>query len=284
MKKKLIAPVLTIILFLLYIAFVHPAVQTITYFPLAADKQYKYAYTKLIPPVDASVDGKYRVDWTSISMSEEPLYLRQDVSLLFRNGCLIGAQSSWKKNTAAIKMTEYPAMQGDSLLEAITLHHGEIHDMQDNISSIQAMSSSRLYIDSDRKKPFTIHAFNTASTDEEADFQKRMESKTKQQLLYHWNDIASELKIDLNDYMTIPLASLAQYENEPLPGMTEKQTKETVGKLWEGLYKQYIIKVLTDRNPDTCMPLILLDRKQKHLQVIYRLNGKTEQLIQRIKH
>jgi len=284
MKKKLIAPALVIVLSLLYIAFVHPAVQTITYFPIASDKHYKYAYTKLIPPVDASFDGRFRVDWTSISMSENPFYLRQDVSLLFRNGCLIGAKSSWKRNTAAIKMTEYPAMQGDSILEAITFHHGEIHDKNDKISSLQTMSSSRLYVDSDQKKPFTINAFNTASTEDEANFQKTMDSKTKQKLLYYWNDIAGELKIDLNDYMTIPLASLVQYESEPLPGMTAEQTKEITGKLWEGLYKQYVIKILTDKNPNTCMPLILLDRKKSHLQIIYKLNGKTEQLIQKIRN
>lgn len=282
MKNKLLVPVLTIPLLLIYIQFIHPAVQTITYFPPDLKKSYTYAYTELRPPVDASMEGRYRIDWTTVSMSADPLYLRQDVSLLFRNGCLSGAQSSWKRNTAAIKMTEYPSMKGDNMLDAITFHHGEAHSKEDRINAVQTMSRARLYVETDSDRPFTVHSFSDVSTSEEAEFKKKIDSSTKQKLLYYWNNLASELNIDMNDYISIPLTSLSDYENEPLPGLSMKETKATIGKLWEGLYKQYIIKILTDEQADSCMPLILFKRDNKQLQVIYELNGRKAQLIQKV--
>lgn len=284
MKSKLFIPVLTFAIFIVYIQLIHPSSPVITYFPPTKDVEFSYAHTKLIPPVDASMEGNYRVDWTSTSKSSEEVYLRQDVSLLFYNGCLAGAQSSWREKTAALKMTEYPNFKGNSLLESISFHYGEIHEKQDKIKAIQMMTKSKLYIKAADARPFTLQTFEIPTTDEENDFQKKIDSKVKQDLLYYWNNLASELNIDLNDYTTIPLASLANYEDKALPGLNKRKSAEVISKLWEGLYKQYIIKVLTEKNPQSCMPLILIKKDNKQLQVIYKLNGQTEQLLQKIRN
>jgi len=282
MKSKLFMLILTLFIFIIYIQFIHPIAPAITYFPPAKDVEFSYAYTKLIPPVDASMEGKYRVDWTSTSKTNEEVYLRQDVSLLFYNGCLTGAQSSWREKTSTLKMTEYPSLKGNSLLESISFHYGEIHEKPNQIKAIQKMSKANLYIEAGKNRPFTLHTFEVPSTDEEHDFQKKIDSKVKQDLLYYWNNLASELNIDLNDFTAIPLTSLANYENKALPGLSKKKSAEVISKLWEGLYKQYIIKALTEKNPQSCMPLVLIKKDNEQLQVIYKLNGRTEQLLQKI--
>src|SRR5699024_7756370 len=78
---------------------------TITYFPIDEENTFTNAYSELNFSNKDSKDG-YVLQWISGSKSSQPLYLRQDVSLLYENGQLRGVRSKWIEDTDTIKISE----------------------------------------------------------------------------------------------------------------------------------------------------------------------------------
>jgi hypothetical protein len=78
---------------------------TITYFPLEYGTNFKYART-LLTLSNRNEKDHYDITWQVESKTEIPMYIRQDVSLLFSNGELQGMRSKWRENTDSISFTE----------------------------------------------------------------------------------------------------------------------------------------------------------------------------------
>src|SRR5690606_37843166 len=118
----------------------------------------------------------------------------------------------------------------------------------------------------------------------EKKWERNLNKITEQQLNNHWNRLINQLDIQINEYDRIPLAELVQYENKPLPGRTEAETKKIIGQLWEGLYKNYIVLLKEEENlkNEHYMPLILIAKNNDHLLIIFELNKKSQKLIQKI--
>ena len=95
---------------------------------------------------------------------------------------------------------------------------------------------------------------------------------------------------DLDQYTTIPLTSIYQYEEVPLPGFNKEQTQAIIGRLWEGLYKNYFLGVKkqdgTTIDPiGSTIPLILVSTDQTHLLVVSELKDDDIMLLkQQIPH
>src|SRR5690625_6449854 len=71
----------------------------IIYFPIGEQMKLDFVQTKLkVTPKNQ----KQQLIWTSYSKSEQPLYLRQDVSLLYEDGLFKGVQSKWIEDQATI--------------------------------------------------------------------------------------------------------------------------------------------------------------------------------------
>src|SRR5699024_9693058 len=83
--------------------------------------------------------------------------LRQDVALIYENGIFKGMLSEWKNNTATIELEKSIPISTSSLLESITFHHGEIHQDDETITSIQKMSNDSLYVVTDGEEVHTCH-------------------------------------------------------------------------------------------------------------------------------
>ena len=66
--------------------------------------------------------------------------------------------------------------------------------------------------------------------------------------------------------------------------MSQQETDVLIGRLWEGIYKNYVIQASesSENQLESYIPLILIDKQNTHLYVLFELNGGREQLIQRI--
>src|SRR5690625_7176887 len=82
--------------------------------------------------------------WTSHSKSERPLYLRQDVALLYEDGLFKGVQSKWIVDDATILLEKDVPVHQQRLYQSISYHYGEIHQLNKKINSIGKMSYSKL--------------------------------------------------------------------------------------------------------------------------------------------
>ncbi|GGK03325.1 hypothetical protein GCM10007063_26910 [Lentibacillus kapialis] len=255
------------------------AIPVITYFP--EDNQTGFVKTgTALELISENSSDSYEMIWTSTSKSEENLYLRQDASLIFNNGQLIGVRSNWRKNTDTIRIEEKFSAEDSNYFQAISFHHGEVH-YPNKIKSIHHSTYDQLYvIDS----PSTIlKSFKSPETGYEHEWARLLNHTTEQQLVYNWKQLMAYYDIDQKDYYAIPLTDLHKFNTEPLPSFTQKQTKQIIGQLWEGIYKNYILNVKNLRNKTvkSYIPLILFDNQHNHLMVLFEWNGQKERLIQK---
>ncbi|MUK87124.1 hypothetical protein GMD78_01760 [Ornithinibacillus sp. L9] len=279
MRKKLVPTIIFSMITALGILYIlsNNSVQVITYFPLDELTSYENAATSL--DINSENKSTYAIDWTSQSKSEQEIYLRQDVSVLYVNGKLIGIRSKWEQNTDTIRLNQQLQYNVDAYWEAISYHHGEIHHPEDSIRSIQQMTSDQLYVY--KRGDNGVQSFRIPKTKQEEFKKEKLDKERKQQLLKHWQGLTSHFSIDTTQYDMIPLTELYKYE-ESLPGLSKEASAKVIGQLWEGLYKNYIIPITDSENVTSYIPLLLMDKEKTHLYVLFELNGEKEQLIQKI--
>lgn len=120
------------------------AVESITYFPIDPNSTYIEANTKISDPV-SSENEVYQFEVKTQSKLNKSAYLRQDISLLFANGRLVGKMGKWEEQTDTIVNEHLFILANNRLLKAVTFHHSEIH-YDEQITSVQSMSSDFLYV------------------------------------------------------------------------------------------------------------------------------------------
>ncbi|MBM7569668.1 hypothetical protein [Aquibacillus albus] len=280
MKKLYVATgIIVASLFLALLLFYEKEVSVIKFFPIDDSLSFHSYHTELKLLSETDQD-EYDIKWTTYSNLTDPIYLRQDVSLLFSDGRLKGILSKWKENEKNIQLQTLVHGEDSSHYQTISFHHGEIHYPDDEIKSIHAMSSDELYvIDS----PYTaLESFDQPMNSSQKEWKKTLDHATNQQLSYHWKQLIDYFQIPKDQYIYVPLTELMSYEKKPIPGLTQEVTERVIGQLWEGLYKNYILGISETQKPvDSFIPLILFDKDGKHLMVLYQdQNGKKEQLIQ----
>lgn len=281
MKKQTLTYLSVLILILLIgiLLINHRTIQTITFFPIDKNATFKKAKTTLSL---SSYKKDYFLTWATHSSSDEVSYLRQDVSLIFANGKLKGVKSKWRDHTDTINMEAKVSTNKNILWETISFHHGEIQYSNSNIRSIQQMTHDYLYIipSSDRD----LISFRKPNTISKQLAQQEIDREIKKKLLNHWNKLATHFNLSLENYDIIPFMDLYKYNDSPLPNMTKDQTKRVLGQLWEGLYKNYVIPATQTKDDQLTgfAPVILLDKNQNHIIVLFELNNKKDMLIQQL--
>lgn len=242
----------------------------ITFFPLDETFFFTDATTNLHNFQDNLLN------WTTLSSSEKPVYLRQDVSLLYENGFFKGIQSKWEQDQQLINLNHPVPLHNTAVFEAISFHHGEIHQPSNDITSIQKMTFDKIYM---HKKNQSFEPLN--KKDERIAI---IDQEKQERLKKSWHKWISEHDIDQSDYTVIPLTNLADYEDNPLPGLSVEQSKATIGKLWEGLYKEYILRLKEKKNEGKshAMPIILLSKDSSHIYILFELDGQQQILLQKI--
>lgn len=281
MKKYLaifITCILSITIVFLYQAKIS-SIPSISYFPIDEEASFTKAETNLQLNKQKG-QRKYTIAWNASSKSENNMYLRQDVSLLFSNGKLLGALSKWREDTDTIQLNEKIQTQGTSHYQTISYHHGELHHPNGSIKSLQQMTYDELYV-VENNSP-VIHSFGKPKTDKDLYWKKALNEKMSQTLLYKWNKLLNHYQIDKEDYLVVPLTALNRFNKEPLPSFTQADTNQIIGHLWEGLYKNYLIPIINEKERvSSYVPLILFGKDKQHLLVLFEINGKKERLIQK---
>ncbi|MBO8171309.1 MAG: hypothetical protein H0Z33_05365 [Bacillaceae bacterium] len=254
------------------------------HFPLNPDHTFQSADTYL--SVENPDEHRYTIRVDTVSQTSKKAYLRQDVTLLFQDGILIKKSYGWKENEdTLIHRVEAPARY-NHLFQAISFHHAEFHDpsgVNETITSQFAMSYDYLYVAA--SKFGGIHQFHQPETDKQVKWKEVMDRAVQRQLQFEWDKAIEEFEIDEGNYYKIPLVQLELYgSKEELPGIPGSKQAEVIGRLWEGLYRHYVLG--SDNQTETegsSMPLILIDKQGQHLRIVYRTaNGIYHQLFQEI--
>lgn len=279
--KKLLVPIILFSfgfsLFLLYQTKLD-SIPSISYFPLDEKSSFIEAQTKL-ELKKQNDEKRQRLAWNTSSKSDKSMYLRQDVSLLFKNGKLAGALSKWHENEDTIKLSERIYTKGTSLFQAISYHHGELHYPDGTIKSIQQMTDDELYVIENNSTG--NYSFHKPKTNKDSKWKNQISVKTSKKLLYQWNKLINHYQINKEDYLIVPLTELKRFNTEHLPSLSLKQTNKIIGHLWEGLYKNYIVPITYQKEQvSSFVPVILFSKDNTHLLVLYEINGKKERLIQ----
>lgn len=214
----------------------------------------------------------------STSKSNMPLFLRQDVSLTFRNGKLISLQHKWEEHAKDIQLKEEIPLTDNGLYEAVTFHYGELHQTNDDIKSIQNMTNNWLYV---YKNNRSILTFKDVLSTKEKHLKKQFDDALTEELQQQLNTLSQHFDINLDHYTAMPLTELTKYHSEPLPKMTQPETNKIIGQLWEGVYKNYAIPILKqDKQRKSTVPFILFSKQADHLLVLFNINGEFKLLKQ----
>ncbi|WP_082233835.1 hypothetical protein [Halobacillus massiliensis] len=265
-----------------YFHFSHKEISVIQYFPIDEERKFDTASTTLAFK-ESEGDDEYEVEWEVFSKSDQPAYLRQDISLLYVNGRLKGVVNKWKQDVNEIHKLSYLHGEDTKRYEALSFHYGEFHE-NNVIKSIQAVSSDRLYI---IDSPHTSRiAFHKPQSPEEEQWQKKLDNSINQQLEAQWEELMDYYQLSTDQYIKAPLTELANYSKKnPFPYTDPAQFERIYGQLWEGLYKNYVLGI-KDSNSTThpiqsYEPLLLFDKKGTHLMVLFEDDkGENHQLIQ----
>ncbi|CQR46844.1 hypothetical protein BN1058_01121 [Paraliobacillus sp. PM-2] len=252
---------------------------TMKYFPFDSNVTFTQAETKLHFLTESN-KNIYQIDWESMSEVDQPVYLRQDISLLYVDGRLKGIKSKWQEEMPIIKLRTTINGEGSSHYQAISYHHAEVHYPEDVIKSVQKMSKDELYIFDSAYTP--LESFRVPENKNQEEWKEALDHATIQQLHLHWKKLIDYFQLPMDAYHYVPLTVISQYETTPIPNLTIEETQKVIAQLWEGLYSNYILPYdQTNSTVNSFVPLVLFDKKGTHLRVLYQdQNGEKKQLIQ----
>lgn len=251
----------------------------VKYFPFDSEVTFVKAETNL-DFLSEIAANQYEINWNLFSEVDQPVYLRQDLSLLFVDGRLKGIQGKWQEQLPELKLETSIKGEGSSHYQAISYHHAEVHYPEDIIKSVQKMSIDELYVIDSAYSP--LESFQTPENDMQKKWQEALDHATNQQLQLHWRQLIDHFQLVLDDYEYIPLTAINQYQSKPISGLSLEETQRVIAQLWEGLYQQYILPFDSAKSSNqSYVPLVLFAKAGTHLQVLYQDQyGHMQQLIQ----
>lgn len=286
MKWKISIYLLIIILVIgiIYQPFIKKeARESITFFPL--DSSFSFLEAKTDISFRTGTPTSYDLMWAVESETSERVYLRQDIAMIFENGKLNNKMSEWKTSAKSIDLEKDMKGTSPALWEAVSFHQGEIHLNEDQYRSVQKMSHNFIY---STKMGRSYTGFKVPRNASERKAKNELDEQTNQFLQKTLVQSADHYQIDTNSFHVISLESLTDYNQRPLPGFSQVKSQEIIGKLWEGLYKNYFLSITSNTGQKispigSSMPFILISKDKKYLFVLFQSSkGENIQLIQYI--
>ncbi|WP_409297686.1 hypothetical protein V1498_06595 [Peribacillus sp. SCS-26] len=242
-------------------------IETIIFFPIDKKAVFERAETRLSPRRSGNI---YKLIWEATSLTDTPHYLRQDVSLLFRNGRLSGIMKNWKEDTQSLQQAETIKVNQSSLLQAVTFHYGEIH-RGEIITSVQQMSSGAVYLILSRLTGPDY--FGSPITAVQQEWKQALDSKARAVQESSWNRAMGRLFINPVKYRKLPLTELPIGRAGFFAGIPPSIQEKIIGRLWEGIYKNYALGIKKQDGSITeplgsTVPLLLLNTGMRELLFI----------------
>ncbi|MBA2869894.1 hypothetical protein HNQ85_000152 [Anoxybacillus calidus] len=288
MKRMIPLSILIILFVLLYFLSPFskepPTRESIIFFPLDPNVTFTKADTRLVLEPKKK-NNEYVLRWYTTSSLDRKVYLRQDISLLFANGRLLGTLSKWKENSQTLLQEKIVKEKNSQLFQAISFHYGEIHDGE-TIRSSQKMSGDYLYVIDSAYSPFM--SFRQARTTEQKEWKHVLSQTTRQFLDYKTKQLVIHFSIHEKNYYHFYLPEFIVYNEQPFPDLSIEKTQKIIGNLWEGLYKNYFLGIKKKNGTivsptGSTMPVIFISKDYTHLIVLFETrDGEKIQLIQQI--
>ncbi|WP_423407397.1 hypothetical protein AABM38_16580 [Heyndrickxia sp. MSNUG] len=246
--------------------------ETITFFPIDESVHYQTANTTLTLLKDKK-NNQHQVDWKVNSALDREAYLRQDLGLLFINGLLKGKMAKWEQDTSDLSQGGIISTGESGRYDAITFHYSELHGNSDRISSSQRMSEDRLYVIDSQFSP--LSSFRVPNSKEEREWKQVLDRSTENRLNKSLLKAAKNYGVNLSNYIAIPLYEIRKYEDQPIMGYSQRETANILGRLWEGLYKNYYLGIKKSDGTvvdslDSTIPLILISKDKSHLLAVFQ--------------
>ena len=265
---------LVTVIIMIYFSTTRQAEETIIFFPIDPTLHFEDAATHVTAK---TVNNKtYQVQWQTRSTLAEPAYLRQDVSLLYKNGNLIGILNKWKQHEQTIIQKDKQKERDSARYDAVTFHYAEVHPNKDTFTSVQQMSQAKLYA-------ITTPSFETFQrpvSAEQQQWQSVLDNNLNARLASRLNKSLTYFHIDKSQYETISLIELPTKANHIFRTFPSAKREEIIGKLWEGIYKHYILGIKTEDGTvlpvaGSSIPQILVAKDQSELLVLFTLQDGT---------
>jgi len=279
MKKRVIymAVFLAVISsFLLYTY--QPAKETITFFPIDPSLSFQSASTRLT----AVESGKrYYLTLKIESALIEPVFLRQDIALLYKNGKLIDVLRDWKQNTAAISQQNRQKQSESGIFQNVSFHFAEAHP-NNRFTSVQTMTDAHLYIIHSTTESF--QSFTNPISRDQSEWKKTLDLHVDAVTQHALTTGLNAFKLDVKRYTVLPLTALPSEQKTFLASFTPARQQEIVGRLWEGLYKNYILGIKKEDGTvvdpqNSTIPLLLLDNNHRELLILLTTGDGTPLLL-----
>jgi len=268
-------------MFILYVQKGPKIEETITYFPIDPSITYETANTTLT--TSKKEDGEhYEVIWKTTSKIPTNAYLRHDISFLYVNGRLKEKMGRWEQNIEELQQQKKIELEDSSKVNSISFHYSELHPSENQYRSAQRMSSKTLYIIHSNYEPF--HSFKQATSANDIQWKNSLDKITMDTLTYSWEQGYKKFEINPSHYDLYLLTDLQKYSDSPLKGFSKSQSDEIIGKLWEGLYKNYFLGIRKADGSiidpiDSTIPLIFISKNKSHLLVLFETKEKESILL-----
>lgn len=219
-----------------------PFKQVITYFP--PDEQYFFQYTIL--DIEKQKEN-YR--WIVKAKTNEDAYLLQQTSLIYADGYFIAYYNDWEQATNELQFQKKLEIFDASQIDTFALYHAEFH-RNNEIYSIEEMLTNKLKTN------------------------QLQENETTKQLETYKKAIFNHLSVNENDVTFILLTDLPAYIwDNPIWSYEEKE--RLAGHLTESIYKQYIIRLMTNEITNShFIPAFIIDHQEKIIYFIFQLEDK----------
>ncbi|WP_078545670.1 hypothetical protein [Litchfieldia alkalitelluris] len=260
--------------------------ESIIFFPLDQSVLFTVASTTLTL-IDEKDADEHILEWDSTSELDREVYLRQDLSLLFADGRLKAKTSEWEDNSK--KIAQYTKITGEdsSHYVAVSYHHGEIHyDDQSKITSTQKMSSDYLYVIDSSFSP--LESFREPKKSTHKEWKHVLDHATEQNREFTVDKLVTHFNINRDDYNILPLSHIANFNDATLFNMSKETSQQTIGKLWEGLYKNYFLGIKLEDGTivdpiGSSEPHLFFHKDLSHILILFETSeGTPVQLIQNL--
>ena len=257
-------------LFFYYLNYRQDTEQSIKYFP--EDSQVRFIEKATTLRIKSG-ETEPKLVWDVTSSTQQPTYLRQDVSLLFEDGKLMDIYSKWKENEAKLSHNQNFSITKSSHFEAISIHHAESHYSADSIKGKDRLTYDHLYVMKNAQNQ--LESFQIPVATEEKKWVQSLGKATQQEQHYILEQAMKKYRLDINNYYSFPLTYLHVFDQNALPQLDMKTTHRVISQLWEGVYNGYVqgIKLTSSQieNPiGSAMPLVLFSKKADECLIIIK--------------
>ncbi|MFD0048355.1 hypothetical protein ACFVHQ_03270 [Actinomycetes bacterium NPDC127524] len=263
----------------LYLFHSQQAKETILFFPIDPSLSFDYAGTHLLS--EKAGKSSFSVRLKSASQLNHPAYIRQDVSLLYRNGRLQGVLKEWRQNKKTLEQEGTWKEKDSSLLQAITFHYAEVHKGPD-YRSAQEMSHSSLYIILPPEAGYQY--FEKPLSSKQIRWKEILDKAAVLEAEKNLNQNLKAFHINENLYTTLSLTDLPQQKNVFFSAFPSSKREEIIGKLWEGIYKNIALGIKKENgtviSPEgSTIPQLLLSKNKSELLVLLTASDGTPVLL-----